>query len=64
MERMTYLANICYKVPIKILWIRFHVFREGKILITADSDNQAIEKMKEYERLNSDVEHYTISRSL
>lgn len=61
---MTYLARVCFKVPIRILWVKFHVFREGVIAINAGSDLEAVKKMEAYEKENRDVHYYTISRSL
>lgn len=61
---MTYLAHVTYKVPIKILWISFSVYRQGTVLIDADSDMDAVKKMESYEKETKDVCFYSITRSL
>lgn len=45
---MIYLVEVTYKITERILFIPFKVYRRGSIIINANSDKQASEKMGEY----------------
>ena len=61
---MTYLARIMYRSPETLFWIRFNVYREGYLLIEADSDKQALDKMKEAQTKNSTIVSWSIIKGI
>jgi hypothetical protein len=44
----TYLAKVMYRIPERLFWIfTIHVYREGSVLVSADSPAEAHKKVKE-----------------
>jgi len=43
---MTYLAHITFRIPEKLLFIPLHVYRDGTLLVEADSTKEANDKVK------------------
>lgn len=61
---MTYLANVIYRVTERIFGIPFKVYRQGEILIEANSDAEAIDKMKKEAKENPIIYTWQISKPL
>jgi len=61
---MTYLAKIMYRVPETLFWIKFHVYREGHLLIEANSDFEAREKMRQLKNEDSTIAFYQIDKPI
>lgn len=61
---MTYLATITYKLTEKLFFIPMKVYREGRLLITAESDEEATKKMEEEAKKDDRIYTWYITKSL